>query len=46
MTDTTSQPQVITDGQAALIEVAQLRVAAQRMKLAKKQAGKLLRTTA
>jgi hypothetical protein len=40
--------QPLTDGQAALVEQAQLRIAAQRMRLAERreEAGKLQRTTA
>lgn len=47
---TTPQPPlpiVLTDAQAALVEQAQLRIAAQRMKLAdRREAGKLRSTEA
>ena len=42
-----AQTQQLTDGQAALVEVAQLRIALQRMKLSQlREAGKLQRTSA
>ena len=37
----TTPQQPLTDEQAALVEAAQLRIAAQRLKLAQQQAGKL-----
>jgi hypothetical protein len=46
MTHQPPQPVVITDAQAALVEAAQLRIAAQRLKLAQQQAGKLRGTEA
>jgi hypothetical protein len=45
---TAPTPQPLTDAQAALVEQAQLRTAAQRIRLAeqREKAGKLQRTTA
>lgn len=41
------QPQVITDGQAALIEAAQVRIAVKRLRLVdRREAGKLQRPMA
>jgi hypothetical protein len=42
MTDQSSGAQVITEAQAALVEIAQVRIAAQRLRLAQqREAGKL-----
>lgn len=47
MTEQTPQPVVMTDGLAALVETAQLRIAAQRVRLSeRREAGKLRSTLA
>ncbi len=46
MTQPAPIQQPLTDGQAALVEAAQMRIAMERLRLAQQQAGKLRGNTA